>query len=166
MELQHAHQCVCAHACFHSDCVYGRARGLRPESSERGEQLRPLHSAGGHFTQSNWISRTVDPITSVVTRHWANQRGHRTLSSPGPPIKSDFVQVTAPGHVLAPTPWRNHKRHTAHDAKLWPHCFSTGLQLFISALSEQTRTHTHTHTHTHTRSSCSTVSADMHRDLC
>lgn len=60
---------VCARARRQSDRVYGRARGLRPESSERGEQLHPPFSAGGHFTQSNWISRTVDPITSVVTRH-------------------------------------------------------------------------------------------------
>lgn len=60
---------VGAHVCHCFSRVYGCARGLRLESSERGEQLRPPHSAGGHFTQSNWISRTVDPITSVVTRH-------------------------------------------------------------------------------------------------
>lgn len=53
---------VCERVCV---CV----RGLVTEASERGEQLCPLHSAGGHFTQSNWISRAVDPITSVVTRH-------------------------------------------------------------------------------------------------
>lgn len=49
--------------CVGVNVVLGRG------SSKHGEQLCPLHSAGGHFTQSNWISRTVDPITSVVTRH-------------------------------------------------------------------------------------------------
>lgn len=63
MELQHALQRVCV--VTPAMCVCG----LRTESSERGEQLRPRHSAGGHFTQSNWISRTVDPITLAVKRH-------------------------------------------------------------------------------------------------
>lgn len=46
--------------------------GLR---TEHDKQLRPRRSAAAaataaaNFTRSNWISRTVDPITSVVTRY-------------------------------------------------------------------------------------------------
>lgn len=71
MELQQVGQRWCVVSPGRVDaCVYAaRARGLGTESSERGEQLCPLHSAGGHFTQSKWISRTVDPITPVVARH-------------------------------------------------------------------------------------------------
>lgn len=82
-------------------CVRAGMRG-RTESRELQKQLCLLHSASGHFTRSKWISRTVDPITSAVTRHWANQLVHRTMASFGPPTKLECVQVSAHGPFLAP----------------------------------------------------------------
>lgn len=74
--------------------------GLQPargcvwaSNSSSGLQLCPRHTPAGHFTQSNWISCTVDPVTFAVTRHWANQQGHGASLSSGPHIKKEFVQL-------------------------------------------------------------------------
>lgn len=152
-------------------CVCAGMRG-RTERCELREQLCLLHSPGGHFTQSKWISRTVDPITSAVTRHWANQLVHRTMASFGPPTKLECVQVSAHGPFLAPkyiypnTRGETWARKAYLKLKIILHCVPSSFYQAYSCLLAIMTKCVQTNTHMHWRElSYSTVLADMRHDL-
>lgn len=53
---------------LHMGLQRARAR-VWASNSWPGVQLCPLHAPVGHLTQSNWMSRTVDPVTLAVMRN-------------------------------------------------------------------------------------------------